>query len=389
MRALVKDLLHSLREACGRSGRPADDAEAQAALDVLAPGEKKALEAVLRGAPPARGLGPFAFVDLARGVPVEVAAARELAGYYALQAERDAFAAMAGQKPSRPPPVKSIPAPAAPTPRSAKRQKPRNDERMQELLGLFTYHRDAALVARALRVTLDELNRELDALKIRRKAYRITRGTDLDLLASRPVEGAKSLPSVRRRSPKAAAPAPAAPAPSGDQELLALLAELGPRRAALADKLALGEAAFLARVRAAGLEREFALRERDLVRGLWKRHHAAEERVAQELQTSVKGLRALIGERGLKRELDALQKKFRYAARDKRWPQERIEQILDNREELRALGVLEELETEVAARVRLLWSSLRGKPGARDELRRQLKLDAKAFSKLQQLLDLR
>src|SRR5262249_28297049 len=47
--------------------------------------------------------------------------------------------------------------------------------RAQELLGLFAWHRDGTLVARALRVSLDELTAELDQLKIRRRAFALTR----------------------------------------------------------------------------------------------------------------------------------------------------------------------------------------------------------------------
>jgi hypothetical protein len=155
--------------------------------------------------------------------------------------------------------------------------------RARELLGLFAYHRDAPLVARALRVSLSELNDELDRLKIRRKAFRLTRGTDHDLPAAAPVGGSRSGPPVRRRpkSPAAAA-APWAPRSEKDEQsraLKALLSELGPRRAVLAARLGAGaplsDAALLARFRAAGLERELSLRERDLLRALWSKHKAS------------------------------------------------------------------------------------------------------------------
>jgi len=79
-------------------------------------------------------------------------------------------------------------------------------------------------------------------------------------------------------------------------ELKALLSEVGPRRALLAARLGsaaapLSDAALLARFRAAGLEREFALRERDLIRGLWSRHRASEVRVSTELSTTPAELR--------------------------------------------------------------------------------------------------
>ena len=49
--------------------------------------------------------------------------------------------------------------------------------RAQELLGLFAYHHDAPLVARALGVSMEALVGELEALKIRRRAFSLTRRT--------------------------------------------------------------------------------------------------------------------------------------------------------------------------------------------------------------------
>ena len=58
---------------------------------------------------------------------------------------------------------------------------PRLNERARHLLGLFSYHRDAPLVARALRVSLETLDAELTSLGIRAKAYRLSRGTDAQM----------------------------------------------------------------------------------------------------------------------------------------------------------------------------------------------------------------
>ena len=73
----------------------ADDAEVRAALASLGPPEEKRLRRLLASPPPGR-FGPFAWADLARGTTPQVAAARELSGYYGLLAERDALAAMVG-----------------------------------------------------------------------------------------------------------------------------------------------------------------------------------------------------------------------------------------------------------------------------------------------------
>src|SRR5437867_3813962 len=89
-------------------------------------------------------------------------------------------------------------------------------KRAQELLGLFAYHRDAPLVARALRVSLAELTEELERLKIRRRAFALTRGSDHELPRASAVAGAHTGPPVRRRpkggprSPPVAIPEPPA-----------------------------------------------------------------------------------------------------------------------------------------------------------------------------------
>jgi hypothetical protein len=272
------------------------------------------------------------------------------------------------------------------------------EARARELLGLFAYHRDAPLVARALRVSLSELNDELDRLKIRRKAFRLTRGSDHDLPAAAPVGGSRSGPPVRRRpKPATAAADPEAPRSEKDEQaqvLKALLADLGPRRAVLSARLGaagapLSDAALLARFRAAGLERELSLRERDLLRALWAKHKASEARVAAELSTTPAELRRIVAERGLARELDGLRDRLRRDARRAKWPGGRLEQVLHRRDELRELGILEELDREVAARAGVIWTSLKGKDDALELLAKKLRLTHDDAVKLQRLLDLR
>src|SRR5213082_216852 len=71
--------------------------------------------------------------------------------------------------------------------------------RSEELLGLFAWHQDAPLVARDLRLTLDELQAELDDLGIRRKAFRLVRGAPGDVPRASQMPGATGGPRVRRR----------------------------------------------------------------------------------------------------------------------------------------------------------------------------------------------
>ena len=395
----------------GRS-RAAGDAEVRAALSPLSSVEEKTLRKALKSG--ALGLGPFGWADVARGVKVEVAQAREVSGYYALQAERDVLAAMVKGKGGAGPAKDGSGSRAgendfantgaesngdgrpkharkSPAPRDA------NSRRAQDLLGLFAYHRDAPLVARALRVSLSDLNTELDRLKIHRQAFRLTRGTDHDLPASAPVEAGRSGPP-RRRRPQAMAE-PAAPPPRSEKDeqahaLKAVLSEVGPRRSLLAARLGAGgaplsDAALLARFRAAGLERELSLRERDLVRALWAKHQASETRVAAELQTTPAELHRIAAERGLARELAALRDKLRREARRAKWPDQRLAQVLHRRDELRELGLLEELDREVAARAGVIWTTLKGKRDALELLSKKLRLTRDDAVKLQRLLDLR
>jgi len=191
--------------------RPSEEAEIRAALAPLSPAEERVLRKALAGDISVHPLGPAAWADIARGLDPELAAAREVSGYYTLRAERDALAAMVGQGPREPEPSRE---PERQPQRERKREREGERERgaqnrSRELLGLFAYHRDAPLVARALGVSMSDLVAELESLKIRRKAFALTRGTDHDLPKASPAERARSGPPVRRRPSKA--PAPAAP----------------------------------------------------------------------------------------------------------------------------------------------------------------------------------
>jgi hypothetical protein len=79
--------------------RPAEEAEIRAALAPLSSAEERVLRSALRSDPDVHPLGPLAWADIARGLDPKLAAARELSGYYTLQAERDALAAMVTHSP--------------------------------------------------------------------------------------------------------------------------------------------------------------------------------------------------------------------------------------------------------------------------------------------------
>jgi hypothetical protein len=397
----------------------------------------------------------MAWADIARGVAPQAAAARELSGYYTLLAERDALASLLEARSVPPAPTAEAPpaapprssGPAArppplpssgaepPSPRAPSAQPPLAEQpspptanaravkvsvasrkalgrpgRAEQILGLFAYHRDAPMVARALSLSMAELDSEIEALKIRRKASRLVNGRDVDLPRAAPLPGASG-PSVRRRSVRLAkaeggtAPSgrigASGPAPDGgtatraaqaereaavaaqSARLRAVLREVGPRRGALAAKLGergkpLPDSVLLARFRAAGLEREFGQRERDLIRALLSRHRMALDPAARELQLSPEGLRALVKERGLDREVEAQREKERAKLRARNAPRDRVDQVLRQREWLSDLGILAELDAEAkdlvgSALATARSEGLRGEKAAQ-ALRRALKV---------------
>jgi len=214
-------LVEEIAAACARSGRPAGGGEILRALEPLAVQE---LDAVRRaaGGPLPGPVGPDALVDMARGTPPAVAAAREIAGYYALRAERDALAdiaraAHAGAQPEKTPEAQTLPPEKAhpssfilhpssltPAPPAKPALSLAQTERTQQLVTLFAYHRDGVRVAQELGVGLDELNAEIEALGLRRRLHRLLETTtDIDLFSPGRMAARKaSAPAgPRRRRP--------------------------------------------------------------------------------------------------------------------------------------------------------------------------------------------
>ena len=285
--------------------------------------------------------------------------------------------------------------PEQPSPgRAAARERQR---RADELLGLFAWHQDAPLVARALRLTLDELQAELDDLGIRRKAFRLVRGAPGDVPRASQLPGATGGPRVRRRI-HAAEPAttvepppepssrPAGPSPPAASDVAAqatrlrtLLGGVGPRRRALAKELGsagrpLSTTVLLARFRAAGLERELGQRERDLVRALFARHRGGERKVAEDLDLSLDELRGLVRERGLAREIEAMRERYRGEARKAAWPGAQLANLALRRGWLEDLGVHAELSRLAAELAAPVWERARRSKDPVRALRRELRI---------------
>jgi len=272
-------------------------------------------------------------------------------------------------------------------------------KRADELLGLFAWHKDGPLVARALGLTLDELQAELDDLGIRRKAFRFTRSGPGDLPRASALPGVPGGPPVRRRAhppqpaakveraPEPGAPGrPAAGSPASDvgaqaKKLRALLGEIGPRRKALARELGtkgrpLSMPVLLARFRAAGLERELGQRERDLLRALFARHRGGERKVAEDLDVSLEDLRTLVRDRGLGREIEAMRERYRGEARKAAWPSGQLSNLGLRRAWLEDLGIHAELSTLAVERARPAWEKARRSKDPIQALRKELRVGA-------------
>jgi len=270
-------------------------------------------------------------------------------------------------------------------------------KRAEDLLGLFAWHKDGPLVARALRLTLDELQAELDDLGIRRKAFRLARSGPEDLPRATPLPGALAGPPVRRRAhpPRPAAkvetpPEPDAPvrppASASDvnaqaRKLRSLLREIGPRRNALAKALGtkgrpLTTPVLLARFRAAGLERELGQRERDLLRALFARHRGGERKVAEDLDVSVEELRTLVRDRGLTREVETMRERYRGEARKAAWPSGQLANLGLRRGWLEDLGIQAELARLAVERARPAWEKAQRSKDPIQALRKELRIGA-------------
>jgi hypothetical protein len=89
MADLDDETVERVRQWCAEAGRQAGAAEIRAALAPLAWDELLNVRAFLADPPPARPLGPAALADLARGAPPDVAAEREREGRYRAEREVD------------------------------------------------------------------------------------------------------------------------------------------------------------------------------------------------------------------------------------------------------------------------------------------------------------
>ncbi|RKH03898.1 hypothetical protein D7X74_35850, partial [Corallococcus sp. CA047B] len=87
---------------CRRAKAPAPAQEVREALALLSEEEDFRVRTLTDGEPETSPLGPFALVDILRGVPASLAAQRQTCGYYALAQE---LAQVREEKTPAPPPV--------------------------------------------------------------------------------------------------------------------------------------------------------------------------------------------------------------------------------------------------------------------------------------------
>jgi hypothetical protein len=288
---------------CAEAGRQAGAAQVRRALAPLGWDDLLAVRALLADPPPARPLGPFALADIARGTPPDLAAEREREGRYRAEEDRAEDDRDPGEDEAPRPP----PAPPAPSRRKAAGRKARRQE--------VVIHRARDRAA-----------------------------------APAPPAAAPELPRVEdlRR-------------PEGRTVLERLIRDLGARRAAVAHALAAGwtrddgappgEEDVASLLEHHGLARAFARRERDELIHTLRATRGFREAAAERLALDAAGLDAALERAGAAQEASRIREERRKELRALRTLAERIRLLLGEEPRLRDLGLLEEFEADLRARL--------------------------------------
>lgn len=305
---------------CAEAGRQVTPAEVARALAPLSWDETLAAKALLADPPPARPLGPHALADIARGAPADVAAEREREGRYRAEDEP-------AREPAPPPPRRRSTAaakrPPAPVIRRARdRSSP------------------AAPPASPARAPIDELRR-----------------------------------------------------PEGRTVLERILRRIGARRAAVASELAAGfsrpggtdpgEDDVHALLAHHGLLRVFEHREREEILHALRAAGGVRGAAAARLSMDARGLQAALDRLGAGPEAERIREERRVDLRGRATLAERLRLLLADEARLADLGILEEFERDLRARlpehVRALRAGAEPLPVA---LRRSLGLSREALDGL-------
>jgi hypothetical protein len=317
---------------CAEAGRQAGPSLIRRALAPLGWYDLLAVRALLADPPPARPLGPFALADIARGAPPDLAAERERSGRYP-----------AGEEPEEEEPARGAPgaAPAAP-PRGRGRRR-----------------RGAAVVIR--------------------------RARDRVPAAPAPVLELPRVADLRR--------------PEGRTVLERLIRSHGARRAALAgalgagwrrdDGAAAGEEDLAALLEHHGLARTFARRERDELLHALRAAGGVRAAAAARLALDVAGLDGALAALGAAADAERIREERRAELRTRATLAERVRLLLAEEERLRDLGVLDEFEADLRARLPEHLRALRlGRAPLAEAFARSLSVEPAAAGRLAMRFDL-
>jgi hypothetical protein len=309
---------------CADARHASDASEIRAALSPLSWDELLAARAVLADAPPASPLGPLALVELARGVAPEVAAAR--------QQERDAGAGRVAGEAERPP-VQDTP--AAPEPGPGRRPRGRRKPKA------------APLVIRRARDRAEPEPAPPRSLPVVEELFRGEGRSTLERLirrhGGRRARIAAELAAGWRRGDGS---------PAGAEDLEALLESHGMRRA-------------------------FERRERDEALHALRAAGGSLAVAATDLGVDAVGLGALLERVGGSREAEAIRAERRGELRRRATLGERARLVADDAPRLSDLGVLDEFEADLRARLPEHVRALRaaGEPSIPAALARTLALE--------------
>jgi hypothetical protein len=316
------ELLERVAHWCAEAGRQTGAGEIRAALEPLGWDELLAVRALLADPPPARPLGPFALADLARGAPADVAAERERAGRYRPEREFD------------PAPVPSAPTRATPRSKAVRRA--------------------AAVVVRRVRDRTPASE-----------------------------SGPEPLPTVSTLM-----------APDGRAVLERLVRRHGARRALVLAELAAayrrddggppGEADLAALLDEHGLAHAFERRERDALLHAVRAAGGVRARAAAAVGLSVEGLDAALDRVGARAEAERVRDERRAELRGRATLTDRVHLLLGDPERLEDLGLLPEVEADLATRLREHVRALQtGAEPLRSALARSLSLGGDAVVTLE------
>lgn len=279
---------------CAEAGRQAGLALIRRALAPLGWDDLMALRALLADPPPARPIGPFALADIARGTPPDLAAERERSGRYPT-----------GEEPAPEEPARGARevAPAAPPPGRGRRR------------------RGADVVIR--------------------------RARDRAPAAPAPILELPRVADLRR--------------PEGRGVLERLIRSHGARRAALARALAAGwrrdDGAAPGKDDLAellehhGLARSFARRERDEILHVLRAAGGLRAVAAERLALDVEGLDAALAAAGAAADAERIREERRAELRARATLAERVRLLLGEEGRLRDLGLMDEFEADLRARL--------------------------------------